>query len=675
MSLLQNIFSEQFIYALGWTLIHSLWQGALMGILIALAMVFLQKYTARLRYFIYSISLFVFAGLAIVTFISAYTSFHSTAIYGSDYAKEGSIIFSDRAQQGSDSAAIAEETSSFPFIERVASYCKTHIPLFVVIWLLGMLTMLLRFLGGYALVRRYKHQRVKAVMGEWDRRFKELDGMVRVSKNVRLLESALVKVPMAIGYLKPVILLPLGALNGVPAEQMEAILAHELAHIRRRDYLMNMIQSILEVIFFYHPVIWWLSGNIRIERENICDDIAITITGNTMEFAKALTNIQEINLSTPGLAAGLSGKNKNRLINRIRRLAGKPKIHSGFAEGFIAATIMVISLIGLSAAAMITYPVEEGIDPILKFEETSMGVPVLNNFSQYVAISDTTNKKSQQAEEKKKAARTIVVHDEEEELSDEQLKALQEAEEAIEAEMEGLEERMEEEFKRVQALEQYRQAMHDAEYERQEYIEEMQQAMQAYEEAMKESQYQIQESVNEGLWHHYNKGDYKAWNDDSLTWTYEYPDNFFLHGDSLKELYFDNWNDHFLDMSELELLMEEEKLEQMNRQLEHLDELNTEFFFAPRPTRPFVYEFSDEFFSAENNMGGRSKRLITTELYEDDLISHGREYMVVIGDKQMLINGEKQTRTVFKKYRRLIDSLEDSWQFDDEDEYKIFIGH
>ena len=289
MNVLQQVFSEQFIYALGWTLVHSLWQGALIGLLVAGAMILLTRYTAKLRYFINNISLFVLAALAVVTFISAYYTYPAdVSNAGQKKPVPGLIIGSHNYQS---STVINEETSvsSIPLLKSIANYCKTHIPLFVMIWMLGMLASLLRFMGGYALVRRYRTHRVKPVMGEWGIRFNHLAEKVKVKHKVRLLESALVKVPMAIGYLKPVILLPLGALNGVPAKQMEAILVHELAHIRRRDYLMNMIQSILEVIFFYHPVVWWLSRNIRIERENICDDIAITITGNTMEFARALT--------------------------------------------------------------------------------------------------------------------------------------------------------------------------------------------------------------------------------------------------------------------------------------------------------------------------------------------------------------------------------------------------
>ena len=501
------------------------------------------------------------------------------------------------------------------------------------------------------------------------------------NKNVQLLESALINVPMAIGYLKPVVLLPLGALNGVPTQQMEAILAHELAHIQRRDYLMNMIQSLLEVIFFYHPVVWWLSRNIRIERENICDDIAITITGNTMEFAKALTNIQEINLSAPGLAAGLSGKNKNRLVNRIRRLAGKPKLHSGFAEGFIAASILVISLIGLSAAAMITYPVEKPIDPVLNFEQTSFEMPGFYYFTEAITKPDTTEKKKEDPE-KIKESKIEVNDDESRKLSQEEQKRVQELEEAIESELEELNEQLEAmelelelevEMEHMEAMEAYEEAMQEVFENKEAYMDQMHEAMEAYNEAMEENQMSIQGSGSWSLPHLYHSDNYKFFSDDSSNWTYEFPDNYFLHCDSIKGFYSDEWIDQYAEFADDEFILDQER--ELMIMEEKLQDLEHHFIQVPDVPHQYYIQHENQFFPAEYGISNRAQRIIEKELYEDGLIDHGREYMIVIGKKQMVINGEKQSRADFKKYRRLVDSMEDPWQFGDEDEFKIFIGH
>ena len=111
---------------------------------------------------------------------------------------------------------------------------------------------------------------------------------------VRLLESTLVDVPTVIGWIKPVILLPASALSGLKPHQLEAILAHELAHIRRHDYLVNLLQTLVETLLFYHPAVWWLSRRIRAERENCCDDLAVSLCGDPYTYAQALADLEEL---------------------------------------------------------------------------------------------------------------------------------------------------------------------------------------------------------------------------------------------------------------------------------------------------------------------------------------------------------------------------------------------
>ena len=186
MSMLESIFNDQFVHALGWTLIHSLWQGALIGIIVAMAVIFMHRYSARLRYFIYSISLVVVAGLAIVTFISAYTSYSA-----SDAQKEVFLPLHAAAVNTNITEASETQLSSGlmnGLLKKTVSYCQENIPLFVMIWLLGMLAFMLRFMGGYSLVRRYKSHRVKVVQGKWEQRFGDLARRIKLKKKVRLME-------------------------------------------------------------------------------------------------------------------------------------------------------------------------------------------------------------------------------------------------------------------------------------------------------------------------------------------------------------------------------------------------------------------------------------------------------------------------------------------------------
>ena len=143
---------------------------------------------------------------------------------------------------------------------------------------------------------------------------------IAVSRPVRLLVSGLLQAPAAIGWLRPMVLVPAGALAGLPAAQIEALLLHELAHIRRHDYLVHILQSVFEAVFFYHPAVWWISGHMRSERELCCDDIAVSITGDAVIYARALAEFDSARWIRPTVVAANGGS----LADRIARLLGHP---------------------------------------------------------------------------------------------------------------------------------------------------------------------------------------------------------------------------------------------------------------------------------------------------------------------------------------------------------------
>ena len=151
---------------------------------------------------------------------------------------------------------------------------------------------------------------------EWQDRLRALAARLRVTRPVALLESCLAETPVLIGFLRPAILIPAGLLAGLAPDQLEAILLHELAHIRRHDYAVNVMQSLVEGLLFYHPAVWWLSNAVRAERENCCDDAVVALRGDAVSYAAALAALEERrSASQPALAA--TGGN---LMNRIRRL-------------------------------------------------------------------------------------------------------------------------------------------------------------------------------------------------------------------------------------------------------------------------------------------------------------------------------------------------------------------
>ena len=166
------------------------------------------------------------------------------------------------------------------------------LPWVVAVWLAGAMVFWLRLIGGWIFAERLRSSLVRPAPREWQQALDRLKNRIRVSRPVRLLVSSLVQAPAVVGWLRPVVLVPVGALAGLPPEQIEALLLHELAHIRRHDYLVNIVQSAIEALLFYHPAVWWVSGHIRAERELCCDDMAVSVSGDAVTYARALAELE-----------------------------------------------------------------------------------------------------------------------------------------------------------------------------------------------------------------------------------------------------------------------------------------------------------------------------------------------------------------------------------------------
>ena len=189
-------------------------------------------------------------------------------------------------------------------------------------------------------------------MRVWQERLDSLCEQLRVSRGVRLCESALVEVPTVIGWLRPVILVPASLFTGLSAPQLEALLAHELAHIRRYDYLVNLIQTAVETLLFYHPAVWWVSAQVREEREHCCDHCVVRQTGNAREYARLLAQLAEPAFGTvapkPALARAFSAPMaEHQLVHRVRQILGNEESSMKVSRTFFGS--LAIGFIGLLA--------------------------------------------------------------------------------------------------------------------------------------------------------------------------------------------------------------------------------------------------------------------------------------------------------------------------------------
>ncbi len=199
------------------------------------------------------------------------------------------------------------------------NFLSEHHDNIAIIWFLIVCARCLQLAFGLYGIYRLRRVRISIVKGDWQKRLQLLADRLRLSKAVTLLESGLAKVPMVIGHLKPVVLVPVGLLNALSADEVEAILIHELAHIRRRDYLVNMLQSGMEIVFFFNPAVLWVSKLIKTERENCCDDLAVAQNNNRINYIRALVSCEEYQASVPAYAMGFPG-DKNTLLNRVKRI-------------------------------------------------------------------------------------------------------------------------------------------------------------------------------------------------------------------------------------------------------------------------------------------------------------------------------------------------------------------
>ncbi|QMU30763.1 M56 family metallopeptidase [Adhaeribacter radiodurans] len=356
MNYLPAFITPRLVEALGWTILHSLWQGALIAVTLSVLMILLHRHSARVRYAVAITALFSTLAIAGITFIRTYQQVQQPVTVTIPTQKVTQPLVNNPADK-TTSAITNSNPGSAKSVLRGAIlvnfkyYFSKHLPVVVLIWLLGMLTMLLKFLGGLAYVQRLKHYKTYALGTTWNTRLANMAQSLRVNQPVQLFESALVKTPLVIGYLKPIILLPFGTIASLSPDQVEAILAHELAHIYRKDYLLNMLQTLIEILFFFNPAIWWMSDYVRVERENCCDDQAIALCGNPLVYARALANLETIAVKAPRLTLAFAGKDGS-LLGRIKRLVQQPSRRPTFSEGFLAACVLIVGLTLISVSAV-----------------------------------------------------------------------------------------------------------------------------------------------------------------------------------------------------------------------------------------------------------------------------------------------------------------------------------
>lgn len=363
---------------ISWTLVHSLWQFTLVAVVVGIGLRMTQRRSPHWRYGFMFAAMLLMAVLPVGTFLSVVPDVPSRSSQVGNppiditrnahtASRDGGsvpVVRSDIAQIEYDlpfaadpvHVPVAEVSGATPTTEKVrasiANFVVRWMNVILACWLGGIAVHSLRPLIGWRATGILRSQgqtdvsdSIKAVTTGVARR-------LGVRRAIKIAQSTLVEVPTVIGWLKPLVLLPVSAVVGLPPQQLEAVIAHELAHVRRHDYLVNLFQLAMETLFFYHPAVWWVSHGIRVERESCCDEIAAGLTGDRVGYAKLLVWLEETRQHPMKQSLAISSDGGS-LLARVRRLASTPSPATGFAPLVSAAVLAVVA----GAICLVSYNV------------------------------------------------------------------------------------------------------------------------------------------------------------------------------------------------------------------------------------------------------------------------------------------------------------------------------
>src|SRR6266481_4748533 len=326
--------SPEAMRTLGWTLLHFIWQGAALAALFAVAVAACRS--AAARYAVAVGALVMMMASPMITFVWL----QRESIPAVRSGAQGSLPWVGTAAQH----AVVSAVSGAPAAASQGAQPVAMLWL-VELWFLGVLVLSLRTAGGLLLIERMRRKEIKPIGQELQERCMALQRRMGLDRVILYCECHRLDAPAGLGWFRPVVLLPMRVLTGLSEEQIAMIIAHELAHIRRLDCFVNLFQIGVETLLFYHPAVWWVSQRVRAERENCCDDEAISICGDAVVYARALTLMEEWR-TAPAL---MMAANRSPLAERVVRLLG---LDGGAATGRTRMAGLGVGLVCLTGALL-----------------------------------------------------------------------------------------------------------------------------------------------------------------------------------------------------------------------------------------------------------------------------------------------------------------------------------
>jgi bla regulator protein BlaR1 len=322
-----NLMAPQLVNAIGWSLLDFVWQGAAIGCATALLLSIMRQARPGLRYLV------ACAGLLLCAAWPTFELFHRLV------GANAGLLETMRAEHIIIGTAVQSSSS----LQRML---QQHLSWIVAGWAACALALALRLGLGLAWVQRIERN-TPAPDPAWQARIERMAAQFGITRSVRMRIVADLASPITAGWWRPVVLMPAALMSGMPQELLEALAAHELAHIRHHDYLVNLLQNVIETVLFYHPAVWWISGQIRIEREQMADDFAARQLGEPRRLALALSELERFQFSHHHLAQAANG---GHLMSRIKRLVQSDTAVSNW-KAAIPVLVLAVMTIGGSASA------------------------------------------------------------------------------------------------------------------------------------------------------------------------------------------------------------------------------------------------------------------------------------------------------------------------------------
>ena len=339
------------MHVAGWVLVHFVWQGAALAIVGAVVLHACRRHSASVRYAI--------ACGALIAMLSAVLATAALVDRSDGHKARAQTVRVLIARERPNVAALPIQLDTRPpSMPRAFSSADVEslFPWVVSIWLVGVTLLLARYAAAWWRVRGLHQLASQTVCSAWQATGNRIAARLGLDGVIRIVELAHIDVPFVVGCLRPIVVLPISVMSQLNVAQVEAILAHEFAHVRRHDYLVNLLQTLAETLLFYHPAVWWISTRIRDEREHCCDDVALGVCGDPVSYASALTEIESWRIGQVGLAPGATS---GTLLNRIRRILRVESANQVQASHGAMAIALVAGALATATALAQTEPSSE----------------------------------------------------------------------------------------------------------------------------------------------------------------------------------------------------------------------------------------------------------------------------------------------------------------------------